>query len=44
MLTLQQIGSFEENGYLKLDRLLAPEEVESLKECLDELLEGRLIG
>jgi hypothetical protein len=42
LLTPQQTRSFEENGYLKLDQLLAQEEVESLRRCLDELLQGRL--
>ncbi len=42
MLTPQQIRSFNENGYLRVDQLLAREEVDSLKGCLEELLQGRL--
>src|SRR5712691_8063008 len=42
VLTPEQIRAFHANGYLKLDRLLAQEEIESLKECLEELLQGRL--
>jgi hypothetical protein len=42
MLTPQQIASFQENGYLRLEPLLAPEELEPLKACLEELLHGQL--
>jgi len=42
VLTPQQVGSFVENGYLKLDSLLNPAEVDSLKECLEDVLHGRI--
>jgi phytanoyl-CoA hydroxylase len=42
VLTPQQVQLFHQNGYLRLDQLLSPEEVGSLKECLDELLRGRV--
>jgi phytanoyl-CoA hydroxylase len=42
VLTPEQIRAFDERGYLKLDQFLAPEEIDSLKECLEELLQGRL--
>ncbi len=42
MLTPEQIRSFDANGYVKVAELLTPMEVDSLKECLEELLQGRL--
>jgi hypothetical protein len=42
MLTSSQIDAFHTNGYLKLPQLLAPAEVEGLKERLDGVLQGRV--
>jgi phytanoyl-CoA hydroxylase len=38
---LEQIERFQEQGYLKLDRLLSPAEVDGLKERLEDVLHGR---
>src|SRR5215216_3876881 len=42
MLTPQQIESFWSKGYLKLNQLLTPQEVEVLKQGLDEVLQGQV--
>jgi hypothetical protein len=40
MLTAEQKQFFHENGYVKLDRLIEPEEVAGLLERIDEVLAG----
>src|SRR5215212_10852489 len=42
MLTQQQAERFWQEGYLKLDRLLSPEEVAGLRERLEDMVEGRV--
>jgi ectoine hydroxylase-related dioxygenase (phytanoyl-CoA dioxygenase family) len=42
MLTTEQIAAFHRDGYLKLERLLTPEEVASVREGLDDVLHGRV--
>src|SRR5688572_29777983 len=42
VLTQSQIERFWEDGYLKLERLLEPEEVEGLRERLEDVLHGRV--
>jgi ectoine hydroxylase-related dioxygenase (phytanoyl-CoA dioxygenase family) len=43
MLTSEQVASFHERGYLRLPRLLSPEEVTHLREALDDVLSGRAL-
>lgn len=40
MVTPEQVASFHERGYLRLEQLLDPEEVEGLRERLEEVLAG----
>jgi phytanoyl-CoA hydroxylase len=42
MLQREQVERFWDAGYLKLDRLLGTQEVEGLKERLEEVLQGRV--
>ena len=39
MLTADQIGFYEENGYLGLENVLAPEEIEELRQVTDDFVE-----